>query len=167
MNFSEDMVSDSAQRIVDDVHSSYEKLRSAVTASIDDTVDANGSGGWSTKEMVAHVAFWEEAAVAVITGMFRGGDISEFAFGSGYIADPEDPWPVADVHNAREAQWARKQAVVSVMQRWEAAHAQLIDTLKTVTDQEATEHSDYFSELGEHLRGHVSELSGDAGATGH
>src|SRR5687767_4903244 len=72
-------------------------------------LDRPTPAGWSAKEMLGHMGFWAEATEAVVEGMFRGKQLPEgWAFGSGYMHGEEDgPWPVSDVHNAREAEWAR------------------------------------------------------------
>jgi hypothetical protein len=107
--------------------------------------------------MIAHVAFWEEAAVPVIRFMLRGKPMpASWEFGSGTFH--EQSWPTADVHNAREAAWARARTDAEVLDRWEAAHAALMEELATVTGDEASRHARYFAELAEHLDDHLPEL---------
>ena len=72
--------------------------------------------GWTVKEMLAHIAFWEETVTPVVVGWFRGGPDEAF---EGWYGGEElgltrdDPWPVADVHNAREAAGARRIAAAT------------------------------------------------------
>jgi hypothetical protein len=107
--------------------------------------------------MIGHVAFWEEAPFGVLLLMFRNEQLPDgWVFGSGYV--PEGDWPHFEVHNQREAAWARSETWESVLARWEAAHAALLELLATVTDDEAQRHAAYFSEVAEHLREHLTDL---------
>jgi hypothetical protein len=98
-----------------------------------DGLERSTSAGWTAKEMIAHVAFWEEAVEGAVRGLFRGESTEGFRFGSGYI--PHGEWPRADVHNAREAA-----------------------SLATVTDEEIATHERYFNEIGVHFEEHLPEL---------
>ena len=139
--------------LVQQVGDAYRPFRDAV-ASAD--LDATTSAGWTVKEMVAHVAFWKEASVGVVCNVFRGEAEPAVAFGSGY--EPGDEWPAADVHNAREAAWARTQDAAAVVERLDRAHRLQCETLATVTDAERAEHAEYFDHLGDHEREHLAEL---------
>jgi hypothetical protein len=116
------------------------------------------SAGWTAKEMLAHVAFWEEAVEGAVRGIFRGEStiFESYTFGSGYV--PSGDWPRADEHNAREAAWARTQPPAAVLARWERAHASMVAFLATVTDDEIRAHERYFSDLGGHYETHLPEL---------
>ena len=118
------------------------------------------AGGWTLKEMLAHVAFWNEAAVFVISYMLRDeAPPADWTFGSGYTHEAE--WPRADVHNAREAAWGRSHGIDEVLERWERAYARLAAVLQTVTDAEESEHAAYFQEVGAHLREHTALIGAD------
>ena len=126
--------------------------------------DATTPAGWSVKEMLAHIAFWMETVPPFVSGAFRG-DVSAFetTFPSGY--EPGDgEWPAADVHNAREAAWAREQPYDVVLDRADRAHDRLGQFLATVTDEEAATHAAYFADVDGHLDAHrLQEL--DPGTT--
>src|SRR5262245_42929154 len=114
------------------------RVRECLATAIGERTPAGGT--WTLKEMVAHVAFWEEAAVFVITYMYRGQPApSGYAFGSGYV--PGATWPRADEHNAREAEWARGQTMGAVLERWDRAYEELATLLETVTDEERGQHA--------------------------
>jgi len=109
--------------------------------------------------MLAHVAFWDEAVVPVVVVMFRGLPMpSDWTFGSGDLGLAEDDWPPADIHNAREAAWARATPAAEVLDRCDRAHAQLGALLGTLTDEEVAEHEEYFAPLGDHYDHHAPEL---------
>lgn len=95
---------------------------------------------WNVKEMLAHLAFWEETSLPVIETIFRGGP--EVPVGRWYGGDdlelaPGAPWPDADTHNAREARWARSHSAADVMRRLREARQKLKGVLATVTDEES------------------------------
>ena len=118
---------------------------------------ATTAAGWTLNEMLAHVAFWEEAAPPVISYMLRGLPMpGSVEFGSGYVTHGE--WPNFEIHNAREAAWGRSQTLESVLARWERAHAALLAVLETVTVEEARTHARYYADLAGHLSEHAAEL---------
>ena len=148
-----------------------ERLRAA-TSAFADVVDAVASSGgldrptpagWTAKEMLAHVAFWDEAVFGFVQGVFRGRLPDGWRFGSGYTPDLGQPWPAADAHNAREAAWAHDRDASEVVARWRAAQEQLFAVLATVTDEEVAANLDYFSSLGAHHDEHRAELGSLAG----
>lgn len=125
----------------------------AAAAAMGDALDTPTPAGWTAKEMLAHVAFWDEAVVPIVVTMFRGEELpADWAFGSGDLGLANGTWPEADVHNAREATWARARSSPEVIERCDRAHGQLVALLATVTDDEVVRHLDYFSDLGSHLR---------------
>lgn len=125
------------------------------------SLESTTAAGWTVKEMAAHVAFWLETVPPFVSGAFRG-DATAFdvTFPSGYAPPDDGSWPAADVHNAREAAWAREQTPETVMQRLREAMRGLEAFLRTVTDSEATEHADYYRDIGLHLVDHTNELLG-------
>ena len=140
------------------VEATWTPFRSAVTAAAD-ALDQPTPAGWMAKEMLAHVAFWDEAVVPVVMTMFRGEPLpAGWSFGSGDLGLGEGAWPQRDVHNAREAAWARMRSPAEVVERCDRAHRQLVDLLATVSDEEVVEHLGYFEGLGSHYGEHLSEL---------
>jgi hypothetical protein len=105
---------------------------------------------WNVKEMLAHLAFWEETSLPVINTIFRGGPeipISLWYGGSDLELAPGAPWPDADTHNAREARWARSRSPAEVVERLTLARRKLKSVLVTVTDEESR------GPIGEHWSG--------------
>jgi hypothetical protein len=146
-----------AGRLVEALEQAWRPMRALAEELGHDGLERPTSAGWTAKEMLAHVAFWNEAAVPVITYLFRGVPMPpNWEFGSG-VYESQD-WPAADVHNAREAAWARNRRPAEVLERCEAAHAKLIAALETVTDAEAEAQAAYFADLPEHLVKHLPEL---------
>jgi hypothetical protein len=123
------------------------------------------AAGWTVKEMVAHVAFWEETVDPVVNGMFRGKEVPlEDWYGGDHLAvAPGEPWPIADVHNAREAAWARARPAEEVLGRWDRAHERLLAVVSTITEDEAGR-EEYIGKIGaatyDHYAEHLFELEG-------
>ena len=95
---------------------------------------------WTIKEMLAHLAFWDETSVPVIQTMYRGGPevpVEQWYGGTDLNLKPGEPWPDADTHNAREARWARPRGGDEVLRRLARAREKLKAVLATVTDEEA------------------------------
>jgi hypothetical protein len=95
---------------------------------------------WTVKEMLAHLAFWEETSQPVINTIYRGGPelpVEQWYGGDNLELAPDSPWPDADTHNAREARWARTRSAAEVLQRLTKAREKLKTVLMTVTDQES------------------------------
>lgn len=137
----------------------------ALRDAVDDVdLDAPTAAGWTGKEMIAHVAFWLETTAPFVTGMWRGDPSAfTFRFPSGYVPPDDGTWPDANTHNAREAAWARERSGDEVLARLDAAWLATRDFLETVTDEEATEHADYFAGNPKHLDEHRLELLAPTG----
>lgn len=120
------------------------------------------SVGWSAKEMLAHVAFWEESIIPAVYAMFRHQPMPPgWRFGSGDLGLAEGEWPEPDVHNAREAAWARDKAPDEVLARWDRAHAWVLSVIGTLTEDELRQEAfreRIASETYEHYRAHQAEL---------
>ncbi len=95
---------------------------------------------WTVKEMLAHLAFWEETSLPVIETLYRGGPVlpgEQWYGGEDLELAPDAPWPHADIHNAREARWARSRSAAEVLERLKHARQKLKAVLATVTDEES------------------------------
>lgn len=116
------------------------------------------AAGWTVKEMLSHVAFWDEAVVPVIHYMLRGEEIPEGDwFASGYR--PGDTWPSDTVHNAREAEWGRSRTPAEIRTRLVSAHAAMTRAVGAISDSEAPQRVGYIQEQCAHYREHLVELS--------
>lgn len=117
----------------------WERLTSVLERLDDDGFHQPLSEGWNVKEMLAHLAFWEETSVPVVRTILRGGPVvpvEEWYGGTDLEWSPDMPWPDADTHNAREARWARARRPVEVVERLNQARSKLKAIVATVTDEE-------------------------------
>jgi hypothetical protein len=155
----------SARRAVEGVEAAWRRLRDTAARLGPERLELATTAGWTAKEMLAHVAFWQEAIEGAVTVLFRGQPLpAGWSFGSAYAPEGED-WPAADVHNAREAAWARQRSSEDVLQRLDAAHGRFLAFMATVSDDEVSGHVDYFAGLPAHLLEHLAELEALAGAS--
>lgn len=140
----------------DELRGDIERAAGAFGTALDGRdLEAATPSGWTAKEMVAHVAFWLETVPPFVSGAFRGDDAAfAVTFRSGYVPPDDGSWPGADVHNAREAAWAREQTPDAVLQRLDDATRSLREFLVTVSDEEAAERADYYRDIAGHLDAH-------------
>lgn len=145
--------------LMTDIDSAWRPLWEAVEAMHSGDWDRPTPSGWTVKEMVATVAFWDEAAVPVITYMLRGEEIpAESWFGSGFMPPADRDWPPPDEHNAREAEWARGRSGAEVGRRLLLAHVAMVDAAETISEEEAPQRAAYIGEQCDHYREHYAEL---------
>jgi hypothetical protein len=147
--------------LVQQEHLSWSSFRDAVDRLTPALFESPTTAGWTAKEMIGHLAFWCEAAEGVVVAMFRGEPLrADFAFGSGYIPDPHAPWPHVDVHNAREAAWARPRPASEVLARLDGAHAQLVEVLESLRPDEVTDerYRTYVRDVATEFDAHRIEL---------
>lgn len=143
----------------------FEQAWAPFRAAVDKAdLDRTTSGGWTVKEMLSHVAFWDETVGAVIGMLLRGGDIPADwpGFASGYEAPDDGSWPHFDVHNAREAEWGRAQDHQTIIDRLDKAHAHARSQLAALTPEEVADERFRQYVLGEktaHYEEHLVELT--------
>ena len=151
-------MSDGAAMALARVEAAWRPFEQFVSGMGREAFERDIGGGRNAREMLAHVAFWDEAVVPVLTYMLRGEEIPDLEFfGSGYR--PGATWPSDDVHNAREAEWARSHSAEDVKQRLTSAHAAMTDAVASITDEEAPQRASYIQEQCDHYREHLAELT--------
>jgi hypothetical protein len=88
-----------------------------------------GSGEWSAKDLMGHIAFWEELATETVTEWRRGQRPSvEGIFNRGQQG--------VDDANARNQARTATQSVAAVMARSSAAHAAIKQTIRQMPEAE-------------------------------
>jgi hypothetical protein len=100
--------------------------------------------------MIAHVAFWEETVVEEVRLWQRTGRRLVW-----WGPRPDDPC-TADVHNAREASWARSRSASEVLGRWDRAHDRIAALVASFSDAEA-EDERYQKKIRAETYGHYPE----------
>ena len=120
--------------------SGWDRLMAVVERLGPNGLDRPLTRSWTVKEMLAHLAFWEETSLPVIETLYRGGPelpVAQWYGGEDLELAPGAPWPDADHHNAREARWARARSPAAVLERLNRARRQLKSVIATVTDEES------------------------------
>lgn len=151
------MTGSAANQLLAQIDAAWQPFRAAVDRFGETDLANSLPSGWTAKEMLGHVAFWDEAVEGAVTSLFRKRALPEgWKFGSDYA--PAGDWPSAEVHNAREAEWARDRTSEEVLRRLVNAHERLEAFLATVTEDETVEHAGYFADLGKHYTEHLGDL---------
>ncbi len=152
-----------SERLVAQIAGRSERFLGLVESLKRDDFGATTSAGWTVQELLAHVAFWDEAVYGFMTTVLRAQPLPDgWTFGSGYVPDLGAAWPHFDIHNAREAEWGRQQSPETVRERLDSAHQLMLESVGTVTDQEFQAQSQYYEDLGSHYLDHLDELEGIA-----
>jgi uncharacterized protein (TIGR03083 family) len=141
-----------AVRILEDGRSRLVELLAGLSG--DDLIRPStiGSGDWSAKDLIGHVAFWEELALKTMAE-WRGGEKPEVeqAFASG---GPDDL-------NAENYERKRDWPLDKVRAEAEETHRRLIREIEEMSDQEWTSKAPYETERRNRL---VAELGSVLGA---
>lgn len=151
-----------ANQLTQRLDSAWQEFRAAVDKVGPARLEKPTPAGWTGKEMLGHIAFWNECTEPVVIGILRGdfAAMAGWRFGSGYVPDEKTDWPAEDVHNAREAEWARGQSVADVLARLDAAYTGSRAAIETFTVEEVADGKfiAYATEQTDHLNAHRSEL---------
>jgi len=145
------------------IEARWEPLSAAIKRLTPERLKSPTTPEWSAKESIAHVAFWDEAAYGFMILTYFNQPLPDgWTFGSGWLPG-DDPWPHFDVHNAREAAWAREQSTGDVIARFERAHEQLLSMLPNLTPELIHEKRGHLAEISQHYITHREELERAAG----
>lgn len=83
------------------------------------------AGGWSVRDIIAHVTWWEEEALAHLPLIRDGGTPPRYATKYGGI----------DAFNALRTAERRDLSLADVLRRHEAVHARLVDYVAGIPDE--------------------------------
>jgi len=150
-----------ADVFADQVDAAWLELRQEVDRLGPEEFDARTPAGWTVKEMLAHVAFWSETVEAIVVGRLREEPISEADWYGGDDLAVTGAWPSPDVHNAREAAWARSRSARDVLARLDAAHRRAVEVAAGLSDREMADDrftSQVREETIDHYTEHLAEL---------
>ena len=84
-----------------------------------------GGGSWSAKDLLGHIAAWEEVALHTIT-----------AWRTGQPLPTDADWPGTDAFNAQVQERTSAQALPEVRQYATSAHAGLVAGIRNLSDDE-------------------------------
>lgn len=84
------------------------------------------TGDWSIRDIIAHVTWWEEEALAHLPLILAGGKPPRYSVTYGGI----------DAFNAQRTEERRDLSLAEVLQRRDDTHRRLIDFLQTVPEDQ-------------------------------
>lgn len=151
-----------ANPLTQQLEAAWADFREAIDDAGPEALERPASSGWTAKEMLGHIAFWDECVEPVVIGILRG-DVAAMVgwrFGSGYVPDDDADWPHEDVHNAREGGWAKSVPLADVIARLDAAHLGAVAAIETFTEDELADEKfrDYVIRQAAHYNDHRAEL---------
>ena len=131
------------------ISQSHRAIREAIGALPASRWDDPLPAGWTLKEMVGHLAFWESTIPAAIESLRAG-------------SNREDSGDV-DAENARVGDEVRGLSREAVLGRWDDAHAEALAAARSLTESELAEHS-FTRKIEGETFGHYPEHYADLGA---
>ena len=110
------------------VRNAHRSFASAARASSDESLlaEAPGMPGWTRKDVLAHVEWWNRHSTAVLRGLRSGVDP---------YPDTGEPWDI-DTHNARVLAESRARTADDVRAGEAASFEELMAALEEATDHE-------------------------------
>lgn len=143
------------------IESAWRPFREAVGRLDGSTLEKPTSSEWTGKEMLAHIAFWDETVEPVLGWVLEGENPPPWTFGSGYVP-AEEEWPKDFVHNAREGEWAKGQSVAAVIERVDKAHEAALAAIRNLPEDKVSDpkYVGYLNDSAAHYTEHAAELDG-------
>jgi hypothetical protein len=132
------------------VEHGYVASRAVVAALPPERWDESLPAGWTLKEMVGHLAYWESTVAPFVTSNRTG-------------APQAGPAGTVDEQNATAASAARSLSRDEVLQRWEEAHTGVIQIVRSFSDDELADER-IIEKLACETYDHYPHHYGDLGA---
>lgn len=121
---------------------------------LDPRADADRAvaGGWTLKDVLGHIACWEDWAAERLRARLEGRPVEPI---------PQDYHPWVEAFNEREWQARRGRSPEEILQEWEEAHRKLLGTLERVRGPAALRGD--WRWLAEHYQEHARDIAAEAG----
>jgi DinB family protein/mycothiol maleylpyruvate isomerase-like protein len=131
------------------ISGAHRSMREAIGALPAQRWDQKLPAGWTFKEMVGHLAYWESTIPAFVESLRTG--------------TRRDSDGDVDAQNARAAAEARGLSRNDVLRRWDDAHSEMLEVARNLSDEELAD--DAFMQKFEcETYGHYPDHYGDLGA---
>jgi hypothetical protein len=131
------------------ISSAHRSMREAIGALPAQRWEEKLPAGWTLKEMVGHLAYWESTIPAFVAALRSG--------------TPRDGGDDADTLNARAATVARGLSRDEVLRRWDDAHSEMLEVARNLSDAEL-EDASLMQKFEEDTHGHYPNHYADLGA---
>jgi hypothetical protein len=116
-------------QLLSKLHTAWQAFHASYAGLPDDRLVAPGvTGDWSVKDLIAHIAWWEEEALAHLPTVLAGGRPPRYSTRYGGI----------DAFNAQMADRMRDLTLDEVRNRAAETHRRLIAYLETVPEDQLT-----------------------------
>jgi hypothetical protein len=138
------------------ISATHRSIREAIGALPAPRWDEKLPAGWTLREMVGHLAYWESTIPAFVESL-RTGTPQEVAL---LVAD--DGGGDADELNARAAAAARGLSREEILRRWDDAHAETLEVARNLTESELADDNFIKKFEGDaygHYPNHYADLS--------
>jgi DinB family protein/mycothiol maleylpyruvate isomerase-like protein len=135
--------------LLEKISGSYRSMREAIGALPAQRWDEKLPSGWTFKEMVGHLAYWESTIPAFVDAL--------------RTRVPRDGGDDADTLNARAAAEARGLSRDEVLRRWDDAHSEMLEVARNLSDAEL-EDASFTRKFEEDTHGHYPNHYADLSA---
>ncbi|MEK6226918.1 MAG: DinB family protein [Chloroflexota bacterium] len=131
------------------ISQAHRSMREAIGALPPSRWDEKLPAGWTLKEMVGHLAYWESTIPAFVDSLRTG--------------TPREGGADVDELNARAAAEARGLSREEVLLRWDDAHSEMLEVARNLTDAEL-EDASFMQKFEGETYGHYPDHYADLGA---
>ena len=131
------------------ISQSHRSMREAIGALPPSRWDEKLPAGWTLKEMVGHLAYWESTIPAFVDSLRTG--------------TPRESGADVDELNARAAAEARGLSREEVLLRWDVAHSEMLEVARNLSDAEL-EDAPFMQKFEGETYGHYPDHYADLGA---
>jgi hypothetical protein len=108
-----------------------------------------GDGDWSAKDLIGHIAAWEDVALRSLRE-FQGGGTPWVETEGGPFSGPGTE--NVDLFNARAVAENQRRSVEEVRTRADRTHTELIGAIRGLTDEQWTARASYSTEMDRRRR---------------
>jgi DinB family protein/mycothiol maleylpyruvate isomerase-like protein/uncharacterized protein DUF1706 len=138
----------SRDELLGEISGAHRAMREAIGALPAPRWDEKLPAGWTLKEMVGHLAYWESTIPAFVESLRTGTSREE-----GDV----------DAQNARAAAEARGLLRDEVLRRWDDAHSEMLEVARGLTDAELADDA-FMKKFEGETYGHYPDHYGDLAA---
>ena len=126
----------------------WEKLiQSYAGLSASELMEPGVTGGWSIKDIIAHISSWEEEALTHLPLILAGGKPPRYSVKYGGI----------DAFNAQIMEQTRSLSLPTVLRQRDDTHCRLIDFIKSVPEDQFTRETRFRRRIRLDTYGHYSK----------
>ena len=135
------------ERLLNKLERAWRSLRSSYAGLTNEQMQRPGvTGEWSVKDILGHISWWEEEAIKHLPTILQGGRPGRYSVEYGGI----------DAFNALMSRQRGAETLARVQQRLEDTHAQLIEYLHSIPDEQFASDTRFYRRLKLDTYGHYA-----------